>query len=241
MKSKLLIFFILFLSNIYNSKAKGNEYKITIVNEDLREAGYITPVASKDGFLYIITGEKENIETYQPGLRLYNRTILKFNISSGILTNIYSFNTSIPFIYADSIMIGKNSEYLLASTLYSLEVLDNGIYYENKYEVYGYRRFLKQERDSFYYGLINKNAQNNMQIIKMKIVYDDYNNFKTFQTTMFSNDINIINRQEMISCDSTEDNENILCIYISEDLDFEISVYNKDFNLLFNEKKRIME
>ena len=237
MKNKLFIFFILFLSNIYNSTTEGTEFKITIVNKDLREAGYITPVVSEDGYLYIITGEKENIETYQPGLRLYNRTILKFNISSRILTNVYSFNASIPFIYADSIMIGKNSEYLLASTLYSLEVLDKGIYYESKYEVYGYRRFLKQEGDSFYYGLISKNAQNNMQIIKMKIVYDDYNNFKNFQTIMISNNINIMNRQEMISCDSTEDNENILCIYISEDLDFEISVYNKDFRLLLNEKK----
>lgn len=240
MNDKLLISFILFLNIIYNMKTEGIEFKITIVDEKLREAGYITPVVSENGYLYIITGEKEDIEDiekYQPGLRLYYRTILKFDINTGILNKSYSFNVSIPFIYVDSIMIGNNSEYLLSSTIYSLEVLDNEFYHEYKYEAYGYRRFLKQDGDSFYYGLISKNFQNNMQIIKIKMMYNDYNNFKTFKIIDSSNITMIMNKQEMISCDSTEDNENILCIFISEDLYFGISVYDKNFELLLNEKK----
>ena len=236
MASKLFLLFFLSIIDIITSEEL--QYKLTIVDEKLKEAAYITPVISEKGFLYILTGDKEEEEKYQPKAKTYNRIILKFDINSGALVYRYSFNNlSYPFLYGESIMVGNNSEYLLTSTKYSIEVWENTNYQQSEYEVFGPRRFIKQDGDSFYYGFIRKNLQDLMQIIRMQLTYDDSNKFKGIQIMDISNDVKVLAYEEMISCDFTEDKENIVCIYISEDLFFYISVFKKNFGLLLNVKK----
>ena len=237
MENKLFILF--FFSIIDIIKSQELQYKITILDEKLKEAAYITPVISENGFLYIITGEKEEEEKYRPGEKTYNRTILKFDITSGDLIDQCSINNiSHPFLYGESIMIGNKSEYLLTSTLNSIEVWERTINYRHsEYGVYSRRRFIKQDGDSFYYGFITNHTNNYMQILRMKLTYNDSDYFKGIQIMDISNYVKVMAYEEMISCDLTEDKENIICIYISEDLFFYISVYNKKLTLLLNDKK----
>ena len=117
--------------------------------------------------------------------------------------------------YIISIMIGNKSEYLLTSTLYSIEVWERIIpYSHSQYEVYSHRKFLKQDGDSFYYGFITNHTKNYMQILRMKLEYDDSGYFEGIKIMDISNYVKVMAYEEMISCDLTEDKENILCIYI---------------------------
>jgi len=235
-KALFILFFFIIIRVI---KSQELQYKITILDENLKEAAYITPVISESGFLYIITGEKEEEEKYQPGVKTYNRTILKFDINSGDLIERCSINNiPYPFLYGESIMIGNKSEYLLTSTLYSIEVWERIINYAySEYQIYSHRRFIKQDGDSFYYGFITNNTKNYMQIIRMKLTYNNSDYFNGIKIMDISNYVKVMQYEEMISCDLTEDKENILCVYISEDLFFYISAYNKQLKLLLNEKK----
>ena len=214
------------------------DYNFVITDERLKSSSYIIPVISEKGFLYIVSGDTEGEDKYRTGQKTYNRVILKFDINSGDLIHTYFFwNISKPFLYGESIMIGNNSEYLLTSTLDSIEIWENFFYAESEYKVFSPRRFIKQIGDSFFYGFVRKNIENYMQILRMQLLYDDSKYFKGIEIKDISNNINVMKFEDMVSCDLTEDKENILCVYISEDLFFYISVIDKKFNFLLNEKK----
>lgn len=69
------------------------------------------------------------------------------------------------------------------------------------------------------------------------VIQTRYNNAQFYKIIKTSEPLSIISYQEMISCDFTNDNQYILCAYISQDKSFTISVHNKYLELIQVEKK----
>ena len=101
---------------------------------------------------------------------------------------------------------------------------------------------LKNIGTEYYYAYTNNNNKNSFVITKMELAIQTSNSdtpfYKIIKTSTL---IPIRSSQEMISCDFTNDKENILCAYISEDKSFTISVHNKYLQLIHVEKKEICQ
>ena len=73
------------------------------------------------------------------------------------------------------------------------------------------------------------------------VIQTRYNNAQFYKIIKTSEPLSIISYQEMISCDFTNDNQYILCAYISQDKSFTISVHNKYLELIQVEKKEVCQ
>jgi hypothetical protein len=189
----------------------------------------------EEGYLYIITGEEgEN-------LNLFKRYILKYDVNSGEFHK-YFFNSIYPFKNPESTIAGYFSEFLLTTTE-NLIAIYNGTYIEEEsFNIFSSRRTLKNIGTEFYYAYINNDNKNSLIITKMELVIQTrYNNAQFYNIIKTSDPIPILSYQEMISCDFTNDNQYILCAYISQDKSFTISVHNKYLELIQVEKKEVCQ
>jgi hypothetical protein len=191
----------------------------------------------EEGYLYIIAGEDKINE----GKNLFKRYILKYDMNSGDFHK-YFFNSIYPFKNPESTIAGYFSEFLLTTTEKAIAIY-NGTYIEEElFNIFSSRRTLKNIGTEYYYAYTNNDNKNSLIITKMELVIQTrYNNAQFYKIIKTSEPLSIISYQEMISCDFTNDNQYILCAYISQDKSFTISVHNKYLELIQVEKKEVCQ
>ena len=233
-----IIFLFLFINNSYNLEKESIQYKINIIDNEMLSK-HILPVNNEeDGFLYIIAGE--NLEDESEQKKSFKRYILKYDINSGSLVDKYFFNSSFPFKSPESTIAGHFSEYLLTTTDNSIAINNVTYLEEELYKIDSARRILKNIEKEYYYAYTN--GENKMILTKMELVIQNrYKNFPFYNVIETSEPVSIISFQEMISCDFTLDNKFILCVYISQDKSFSVSVHNKHLELIQIEKKEVCQ
>jgi hypothetical protein len=201
-------------------------------------SNHILAVNNKeDGYLYIITGEDKTNEEKN----VYKRYILKYDENSGNVVK-YFYNSIYPFKNPESTIAGYFSEFLLTTTEKAIAIY-NGTYIEEElFNIFSSRRTLKNIGTEYYYAYTNNDNKNSLIITKMELVIQTrYNNAQFYKIIKTSEPLSIISYQEMISCDFTNDNQYILCAYISQDKSFTISVHNKYLELIQVEKKEVCQ
>ena len=236
-KNSLIIIAFAFLNMIYNLDITENEYSITLADEKMTSSNYIRPVISDNGFLYIVTGElSDKIDDFTPGDSVFLRYIYKFNINTGVLFERYFFKSIYPFRNAEVIFAGNNLQYLLTTTLYSIEFNNGQKSKEMKYDLYGYRRSLKKAGTYYYYSHMDYENRSNMIIKKMELINISGDDLPSYQIIKTSNPIKVLYYHAIVSCDLTKDNNNILCVYYSEDKYVYLSIFNNNLDLINEEK-----
>ena len=230
-----IIFLLLFIKYSYNLKKEPIHYTIKIIDNEMKSNHILAVNNEEEGYLYIITGEEgEN-------LNLFKRYILKYDVNSGEFHK-YFFNSIYPFKNPESTIAGYFSEFLLTTTEKAIAIY-NGTYIEEElFNIFSSRRTLKNIGTEYYYAYTNNDNKNSLIITKMELVIQTrYNNAQFYKIIKTSEPLSIISYQEMISCDFTNDNQYILCAYISQDKSFTISVHNKYLELIQVEKKEVCQ
>ena len=230
-----IIFLLLFIKYSYNLKKEPIHYTIKIIDNEMKSNHILAVNNEEEGYLYIITGEEgEN-------LNLFKRYILKYDVNSGEFHK-YFFNSIYPFKNPESTIAGYFSEFLLTTTEKAIAIY-NGTYIEEElFNIFSSRRTLKNIGTEYYYDYTNNDNKNSLIITKMELVIQTrYNNAQFYKIIKTSEPLSIISYQEMISCDFTNDNQYILCAYISQDKSFTISVHNKYLELIQVEKKEVCQ
>ena len=230
-----IIFLLLFIKYSYNLKKEPIHYTIKIIDNEMKSNHILAVNNEEEGYLYIITGEEgEN-------LNLFKRYILKYDVNSGEFHK-YFFNSIYPFKNPESTIAGYFSEFLLTTTEKAIAIY-NGTYIEEElFNIFSSRRTLKNIGTEYYYAYTNNDNKNSLIITKMELVIQTrYNNAQFYKIIKTSEPLSIISYQEMISCDFTNDNQYILCVYISQDKSFTISVHNKYLELIQVEKKEVCQ
>ena len=230
-----IIFLLLFIKYSYNLKKEPIHYTIKIIDNEMKSNHILAVNNEEEGYLYIITGEEgEN-------LNLFKRYILKYDVNSGEFHK-YFFNSIYPFKNPESTIAGYFSEFLLTTTEKAIAIY-NGTYIEEELlNIFSSRRTLKNIGTEYYYAYTNNDNKNSLIITKMELVIQTrYNNAQFYKIIKTSEPLSIISYQEMISCDFTNDNQYILCAYISQDKSFTISVHNKYLELIQVEKKEVCQ
>lgn len=238
MHNKLrIIYLFLFINYSYNLEKEPIQYTINIIDNEIL-SNHILPVNNENqGYLYIITGED-----ISEGKESFKRYILKFDSNSGVLVNKYYFQSSYPFKNPESTIAGYFSEYLLTTTKDSIAIKNDTYLNEEKFNIISTRNTLKNIGTEYYYAYISGENKDHMTIIKMELVMNNrYNNDPFYKIIKNSQPLPTLSNQEMISCDFTNDNQYILCAYISEDKHFSISVHNKYLELIQVDKKEVCE
>ena len=227
-----IIFICLFINCSYNLQKEPIQYKINIIDEKMI-SNHILPVNNEeDGYLYIITGGEEKSENNS-----FKRYMLKYDFNSGTLVDKYLFYSNKPFKNPESTIAGYFSEYLL-TTLEDTISIYNGTYLEeNTFNIFSPRRTLLNIGNNYYYAYTQNGNENYMNIIEIELVIYNRKDTPFYNIIATSSPLEIFSFQEMISCDFTYDNENILCAYISPNKSFTISVYDKHLQLIKTEKK----
>ena len=230
-----IIFLLLFIKYSYNLKKEPIHYTIKIIDNEMKSNHILAVNNEEEGYLYIITGEEgEN-------LNLFKRYILKYDVNSGEFHK-YFFNSIYSFKNPESTIAGYFSEFLLTTTEKAIAIY-NGTYIEEElFNIFSSRRTLKNIGTEYYYAYTNNDNKNSLIITKMELVIQTrYNNAQFYKIIKTSEPLSIISYQEMISCDFTNDNQYILCAYISQDKSFTISVHNKYLELIQVEKKEVCQ
>ena len=230
-----IIFLLLFIKYSYNLKKEPIHYTIKIIDNEMKSNHILAVNNEEEGYLYIITGEEgEN-------LNLFKRYILKYDVNSGEFHK-YFFNSIYPFKNPESTIAGYFSEFLLTTTEKAIAIY-NGTYIEEElFNIFSSRRTLKNIGTEYYYAYTNNDNKNSLIITKMELVIQTrYYNAQFYKIIKTSEPLSIISYQEMISCDFTNDNQYILCAYISQDKSFTISVHNKYLELIQVEKKEVCQ
>ena len=230
-----IIFLLLFIKYSYNLKKEPIHYTIKIIDNEMKSNHILAVNNEEEGYLYIITGEEgEN-------LNLFKRYILKYDVNSGEFHK-YFFNSIYPFKNPESTIAGYFSEFLLTTTEKAIAIY-NGTYIEEElFNIFSSRRTLKNIGTEYFYAYTNNDNKNSLIITKMELVIQTrYNNAQFYKIIKTSEPLSIISYQEMISCDFTNDNQYILCAYISQDKSFTISVHNKYLELIQVEKKEVCQ
>lgn len=239
--SKILFVFLLLLINKINDlEIKENDLKINIIDNDMNRANFAFSLVDEKKFFYIITGENQtpNNTIYEKSFR---RTILKYDINSHILVDKYSYNSSYPFEISKSVLVGKNSQYLLTITKKSIEIFNWNklIEFENEIiNITGRQELIKI--DSYYYNtyiqeMIEDNQIKHYAFIrKFELIDEKSPSIKIIYKT---EPIQISISLSIFSCATTNDNLYNLCVYFSENSYFTISVYDLNLNLIQTEKE----
>ena len=241
------VFFSLSFLKLFNSILKyesaKNEYKINIIDNNLKTSLAAYSLIDENGFYYIITGEDLN-SSYNPDANLFKRTILKYDINSNIFINKYSFNSSYPFILSNNIFTSTN-QYLLTISKSSIEIFewDKTTEYENKnINIIGKQTLLKIY--AYYYYVFIQEKTENEQIFhyaiinKIELEEDETPSYRNIKS---SNPIKVASYLNIISCENTKDNQYIICVFYSEDFYFMISVYDLNLNLIQKEKEELID
>ena len=232
-----LIFLFFFIHYSYNFVKEPIQYKINIIDNEMQSNHILVVNNKEDGYLYIITGEdKKNV-----GTNLYKRYILKYDENSGNFDK-YFYNSTYPFKNPESTIAGFFSEFLLITTEKSISIYNETYLEEESFNRSSSRITLKNNGVEYYYIYTKNDDKNDLIIAKLKLVIQAKINGNPFYNIIKTSEpLSIISHQEMISCDLTNDNQYILCAYISQDKSFTISVHNKYLELIQVSKKEVCQ
>ena len=224
-KNYNFLFFILLFLFMYS-----HQYSITYINE--LKANYIVPIINNfDDCLYIVTGETTDIpNNFNPGDAKFKRFIIKISINSGILLSNYTYMSVYPFLNSEITFAGDNLQYLLTTTLNSIEFDDGKKRKEISFSSFGYKRTLKQVGSYYYYAYNTPDYLNSIIILKMQLSLNSGNESYTIIKT--SNYIPVHFHSSVISCDFTKDNNYILCAYFGDNRYVRISIFNNDLDFI---------
>ena len=219
-----LFFFLLFLF-IYS-----HQYSITYINEI--KANYIVPIINNtDDCLYIVTGETtDNPNNFNPGDAKFKRFIIKININSGILLSNCTYMSVYPFLNSEITFAGDNLQYLLTTTLNSIEFDDGKKRKEIAFPVFGDKRTIKKVGSYYYYVYSTRDNLNSIIIQKMQLSLNSGS--ESFNIIKTSNNIPVHYQSSVMSCDFTKDNNYILCAYFGDNRYVRVSIFNNDLNFI---------
>ena len=219
-----------------------NYFSIKLVDENQTPGTYIRPAISENGYLYIVTGEDGYINDAM------HRFIIVYDLNTARFIKKISYKSSYGFWRGEPYVVGDNSDYLFITTY------DENLYYPESYasyeffginnnflsqikdnSIHGYRRAFKKVGAYYYLMYIDtKNDQEGYFLVIRKMSFAYKNNVPSFQNLKINNEAKV-RYQAMISCDSTKDNNYIICAYFSgePELPFvSISAYNINLDLL---------
>ena len=218
------LLFILFLIKIcYNEK---NNFLIKIINEkDLTD--FINPLNQDEDNIYISIGS--NLKD-----KLSQRTIFEFN-STGALVKNFSFTSTSDYINTEVGFINDIKDYIVIISSSSIELIDiedNKIITTKAIDnTLGYRTPIKQlDGNNYLFAYKQKNGN----VVLNKLLFEN-DEIKEVNTKKIDN---ISTNKSIISCDTTYDNQYILCVYFNEKNQLEIASFSSDLQII---KKKIDE
>ena len=234
-----ILLFFLQLIDIYNSI---NQFKLRLVDENMKIGTYIRPILSENNYLYIVTGE--DVETNSK----FKRYIIKYNTKTASYVETITYQSDYDFSRGEPYILGNNYEYLFITTFCdwdgsksSSEMFNVNIKSKNQNSdpsIHGYRRVFKKDGNYAYIG--NLGFDNGVNILIKKMIINYSGNFPSFSQIEYNNEVKI-KYQAMISCDLTKNRDNILCTYYSEELKVGLAVYSNSLGLLLNQKYEEVE
>ena len=219
MRTIRFLLFILFLIKI--SYSENNNLLIKIINEeDLTD--FINPLNQEDeDNIYISFGSRLKDEFSQ-------RTILKFD-STGNKVQEFSFSSASDNINTEVAYINDIKEYIviISSSLIELYDIDDKkiITKKNIDNTLGYRTPIKHLDDNYY---LFAYKQNNGNVVLNKLLIEN-DEIKEVNTKIINN---ISTNKSIVSCDTTNDNQYILCVYFNEKNQLEIASFSSDLQII---------
>ena len=221
-RTLLLIFFF-----VESNSLLENELSIRIVDTSY-SSNYCLPVNDIYYNLYVLTGDISG----------NNRNISKFN-SSCILTDNNNFSGENNFEKPEAIYVKNNEkDYILTITSTSIELYDieqNKLTQTFLNNLFGYRSSLLKLYDNNYiYTYQEKVNKDNYFAIKNILLKkeDEDEMIEISEKQVYK----ISSEKAIISCDTTmDDNKYIICIYLNENNQLEISSFSSNFELLSEE------
>ena len=219
MRTIRFLLFILFLIKI--SYSENNNLLIKIINEeDLTD--FINPLNQEDeDNIYISFGSSLKNELSQ-------RTILKFD-STGKKVQEFSFSSASDNINTEVAYINDIKEYIviISSSLIELyDIDDKKIITKKKIDnTLGYRTPIKKLDDNYY---LFAYKQNNGNVVLNKLLIEN-DEIKEVNTKIINN---ISTNKSIVSCDTTNDNQYILCVYFNEKNQLEIASFSSDLQII---------
>ena len=209
----------------------------------MKASNFSVSIADGKNYYYIITGENK-VSDYEDA-KSFKRCILKYDLNTNILVDKYIFNSGYPFEIPNVIFAGKNKQYLLITTKYSIEFFNWKELKEYKNEnmnIIGNQNLIKI--DSYYYNIfVQELTENNKQehiIMLNKIEIIEDGEYASFKIVNQSEPLKIASYLNTVSCSLTNDKQFIICVYYSDDSYFSISVFDLNLNLVQAEKGEIL-
>ena len=240
-KISFILFILIFSSNkVNNSDSTENYYYFNLVDEEMKTGNYISPTISEDGYLYIVTGNNEDLKA-----NLSQRYIIIYDINSASFVKKIVYNTSFGFYSGEAYAFLDKSQYLFISSFngtlgsgsYAIrDIRGEGSIWGDS-SICGYNRFFKKAGNYFYF--IHLDCENDSIFIKkLEIAY--YKNYiPRFEIINTNNEVKIYHEpitDAIISCDLTNDNNYIICAYYPKEYNISVSVFDNNLKLLLTEK-----
>ena len=206
MRTIRFLLFILFLIKI--SYSENNNLLIKIINEeDLTD--FINPLNQEDeDNIYISFGSSLKNELSQ-------RTILKFD-STGNKVQEFSFSSASDNINTEVAYINDIKEYIVIISSSLIEL----------YDIDDKKIITIKKLDDNYYLFAYKQNNGNVVLNKLLIENDE---IKEVNTKIINN---ISTNKSIVSCDTTNDNQYILCVYFNEKNQLEIASFSSDLQII---------
>ena len=215
---KLLRIFLI-LTFVVLLEVKGIENSFDYIR-NIYFSNHIIPYKDEKGNLYIVTGEYSSKDGSEEMLR----NILKYNSSTGDLyENItyYSNHFSLPEI----LFFGNNSEYLLTATQSAIEVFNGRKTIQLKHTVNSRRKILKKFGSSLLYIFP---VSNQLSISNISINKNEDEEFITLTKMNHRENFDIV----IISCDTSKDDQYLLCAYYTDKKSVKIVRIIEDLNVI---------
>ena len=218
-KIKMLRIFLI-LTFVVLLEVKGIENSFDYIR-NIYFSNHIIPYTDEKGNLYAVTGEYAS----KDGSKEMLRNILKYNSTTGDLyKNItyYSNHFSLPEI----LFFGNNSEYLLTTTQSAIEFFNGIKTIQLKQTVNSRRTILKK----FGSNLLYIYPESNKLFISNISINKDEGEEESITLTKINHkeDFDIV----IISCDTSKDDQYLLCTYYTDEKSVKIVRITEDLNVI---------
>ena len=234
-KISFILLILIFSSNkVNNSDSTENYFNFNLVDEEMKPGRFISPTISEDGYLYIVTGHDEDFKD-----NLSQRYIIIYDINTVSFVKKIIYNTSFGFYSGEAYAFLDKSQYLFISSYrskndsrsYAIRDIRGEGFIWGDSSICGYPRFFKKA--GYYYYFIHLDCDNHsIYIKKLEIAYYK-DNIPRFEIIKTNKELMV---NGMLSCDLTNDNNYIICVYYSEKYNISISVFDQDLKLLLTQK-----
>ena len=234
MKFKFNFILLILLFVIKNICYESNGFEFKLVNETMNQGTYISSTISENGYLYIVTGPDEILNDEDTA-----RYIMRMNLNTLSLNYYLDYPIkirTIGYLNCESYSYTAKGYYLFNIApgwieSFNLQRQDLCASVLNNYNgLYGNRGKMFKKLGSYYY-LIFISEHDYLVVEKKKIKeYHKECDIPIFDTIGKNTKI-LVNNKNMISCDSTKDNNYILCAFLDENSYVGLAVYNTELGL----------